>query len=83
MFQTIINSIHLIYISKYAPQLFEKLNYRNQTKLTEFNRMTKSLIFLILRRRNMIPLSIQLTYTNFVFVDFLLTYFIESTLIKK
>ena len=33
--------------------------------------MTNNLIFLILMRRNMIPLDIQLTYTNIVFVDLL------------
>ena len=33
--------------------------------------MTNNLIFLILIRRNMIPLDIQVTYTNIVFVDLL------------
>ena len=33
--------------------------------------MTKNLIVFILMRRNMIPLDIQLTYTNIVLVDLL------------
>ena len=31
--------------------------------------MAKNVMFLILMRRNMIPLDLQLKYTNFVFVD--------------
>ena len=33
--------------------------------------MTKNLIFFISMRRNMIPLNIQLKYTNIVFADLL------------
>ena len=59
---------YLIYIY-YTPHLFGIWKYRNQTKFTEIIGWRPYI--LILMRRNMIPLDIQLTCTNIVFVDLL------------